>query len=176
MSAQAAFASAYAAIVAPSAATTALMVVDGGSGETAKILLDAALQADMLVIDVELLATDAAPWLGTAAPGTADGCALGPGAAPNRLRIRTDAGAVFLASNIDLVLRSNGINKVVFAGGEPWEFIAVVDTTLAMRGCGVVSPATSEEATALATAWRSDRSNQRGSQPAGKAGRTPVEP
>jgi nicotinamidase-related amidase len=169
MSAQAAFASAYAAIVAPSAATTALMVVDGGSGETAKILLDAALHADMLVIDVELLATDAAPWLGTAAPGTADGCALGPGAAPNRLRIRTDGGAVFLASNVDLVLRSNGINKVVFAGGEPWEFIAVVDTTLAMRGYGVVSPATSEEATALATAWRADRSNQRGWQPAGKA-------
>src|ERR1700757_2865550 len=104
MSARAAFSGAYEAIVAPSAATTALMVVDGGSGETAKILLDAALHADMLVIDVELLATHAAPWLGTAAPGTADGCALGPGAAPNRLRIRTDAGAVFLASNIDLVL------------------------------------------------------------------------
>src|ERR1700756_3671764 len=140
MSTRASIAGAYEAIVAPSAATTALMVVNGGSGETTKLLLDAALHADMLVIDVELLATNAAPWLGTAAPGTADGCALGPGAAPNRVRIRTDRGAVFLASNIDLILRSNGINKVVFAGGEPWDFVAVVDTTLAMRGYGVVSP------------------------------------
>ncbi len=157
------------AIVAPSATATALLVVDGGSGETAPILLAAALRANMLVIDVELLAPDALPWLGKAAPGTADGCALGPGAAPNRVRVRTDRGAVFLASNIDLVLRSNGISTVVFAGGEPWDFVAVIDTTLATRGYHIVTPATSTQATAIATAWHADRSNNRGWQPAGKS-------
>jgi nicotinamidase-related amidase len=169
MSADTAIADAHDAVVAPSAAATALMVVDGGSGEAAQILLDAALRANMLVIDVELLASDKAPWVGTGAPGSADGCALGPGDAPNRIRVRTDRGAVFLASNIDLILRSNGISTVVLAGGEPWDFAAVIDTTLVTRGYRVATPSTSSEATAVATAWRADRSNHRGWQPAGKA-------
>jgi nicotinamidase-related amidase len=169
MSADAVIADADEAIVAPSAAATALMVVDGGSGEVAQVLLDAALRANMLVIDVELLASDAVPWLGAAAPGAVDGCALGPGTAPNRVRVRTDRGAVFLASNIDLILRSNGISTVVLAGGEPWDFVAAIDTTLVTRGYGAVSPVTSGAARALASAWCSDRSNHRGWQPAGKA-------
>jgi nicotinamidase-related amidase len=169
MSADAAIGDAYDAVVAPSAAATALMVVDGGSGEVAQILADAALRANMLVIEVELLAPDAVPWLGTAAPGVADGCALGPGGTPNRVRVRTDRGAVFLASNIDLILRSNGITTIVFAGGEPPDFLAAIRTTLVTRGYGIASPATRAEVTALATAWRADRSNNRGWQPAGKA-------
>jgi nicotinamidase-related amidase len=169
MSTDAAIADAGGTIVAAGAATTALMVVDGGSGEAAQILADAALRANMLVFEVELLASDKAPWLGPAAPGATDGCALGPGAAPNRVRVRTDRGAVFLASNIDLILRSNGINTVVLAGSEPREFVAAVRTNLATRGYGVVSSDTRAEATALASVWRADRSNNRGWQPAGKA-------
>jgi nicotinamidase-related amidase len=169
MSAGAVIANACGPIVAPSAAAAALMVVDGGSGEAASILLDAALCANMMVIDVELLAPDAVPWLGTGAPGAAQGCSLGPGTAPNRVRVRTDRGGVFLASNIDLILRSNGISTVVLAGGEPWDFVAVIDTTLVTRGYRIATPTTSPEATAIATAWRADRSNHRGWQPAGKA-------
>ncbi len=169
MSAGAAITDVHDAIVVPSAAATALMVVDGGSGEAAQILLDGALRANMLVIDVELLAAEAAPWLGAAMPGGAQGCALGPGVAPNRVRVRTDRGAVFLASNIDLILRSNGISTVVLAGGEPWDFVAVIDTTLVTRGYRIVTPVSSGEATAVATAWRADRSNDRGWQPARKA-------
>src|SRR6516165_1117162 len=109
MSADAAIGDAHDAVVAPSAAATALMVVDGGSGEAAQILLDAALQANVLVIDVELLASDKTPWVGVGAPGVAQGCALGPGTAPNRVHVRTDRQGLFLASNIDLILRSNGV-------------------------------------------------------------------
>src|SRR6478752_4646108 len=116
MSAGAAIADADDPIVAPSAAATALLAVDGGSGEATQILLDAALRANMLVIDVELLASDKAPWVGTGAPGAADGCALGPGTAPNRVRVRTDRSGVFLACNINLVLRANGVSSVVLAG------------------------------------------------------------
>jgi nicotinamidase-related amidase len=169
MSTGAAIADAHDVIVAPSAAATALLVVDGGSGDTASILLDAALRANMLVVDVELLASDKTPWVGAGTPGSADGCELGPGDAPNRIRVRTDRGAIFLASNIDLILRSNGISTVVLAGGDPWDFVAVVDTTLVTRGYHIVTPATSAEATAIATTWRADRSNHRGWQPAGKA-------
>ena len=79
MSAEAAIADACDTVVAPSAAATALMVVDGGSGEAAQLLADAALRANMLIIEVELLASDKAPWVGAGAPGAADGCALGPG-------------------------------------------------------------------------------------------------
>jgi nicotinamidase-related amidase len=170
MSAAASIAEVDDATVAPSAAATALMVVDGGSGEAAQILLEAALRANMLVIDVALLASDAVPWLGPAAPGAVDGCSLGPGAAPNRVRVRTDRGGVFLASNIDLILRANGINTVVFAGGEPRDFVAAaIDTTLVTRGYRIATPTTSAEATAIATAWHADRTNHRGWQPAGKA-------
>ncbi len=169
MSAGAAIADADDPIVAPSAAATALLAVDGGSGEATQILLDAALRANMLVIDVELLASDKAPWVGTGAPGAADGCALGPGTAPNRVRVRTDRSGVFLACNIDLVLRANGVSSVVLAGGEPADFLAAVRTTLLTRGYGIVSPATRAETTTLASAWRADRSNNRGWQPGEKA-------
>jgi nicotinamidase-related amidase len=169
MSTGAAIADADDTIVAPSAATTALLVVDGGSGDAAHILVDAALRANMLVIDVELLAADKAPWVGAGVPGVADGCFLGPGAAANRVRVRTDCGAVFLASNIDLILRSNAINTVVLAGGEPSDFAAAVRTILVMRGYGIVSPGPPAEATVLAAAWRADRSNYRGRQPVGKS-------
>ena len=68
------------------------------------------------------------------------GARLARARTPNRVRVRTDRGAVFLASNIDLILRSNGISTIVFAGGEPWDFLAAVRTTLVTRGYGCCEP------------------------------------
>src|SRR5260370_31146176 len=61
--------------------------------EIAHELSSAALSAGMLVIDVSLLPAGAAPWLGSAAPGTVDGCGFGPRNAPNLVPVRFRPGA-----------------------------------------------------------------------------------
>ena len=176
MSAEAAIADVCDAVVAPSAAATALMVVDGGFGEATQVLLGAALRADLLIIDVELLASDKTPWVGAGTPGSADGCVLGPGDARNRIRVRTDRGAVFLASNIDLILRSNGISTIVLADDEPYDFVAAINTTLVTRGYHIVTSATSAEATTHRDGVA--RRSQQPPRPAAgrKSRRPPVEP
>jgi hypothetical protein len=54
MSAEAAIADVCDAVVAPSAAATALLVVDGGSGDAAHILVDAVVAEDCVAVKDKL--------------------------------------------------------------------------------------------------------------------------
>jgi nicotinamidase-related amidase len=123
----------------------------------------------MLVINVSLLPAEAAPWLNAAAPGTADGCRLGPGSAPNLVQVRCDRAGHFLASNIGLILRSNGVRAVVLAGNAPLDFAATLRHALALQGHPMLAPASPTEAKRLGAGWRDDRKNRRNWQPQSKA-------
>jgi nicotinamidase-related amidase len=155
-------------------AQTAVIVIDGradgiADDEIAKELTDAAVSAGVLVINVSLLPADAAPWLGAATPGAGEGCSLHPGDAPNLIEVRCDRAGHFLASNIGLILRSNGVHAVVLAGGAPASFAATLHHALALQGCPLLVPASAMEAKRLGASWRDDRKNRRNWQPQSKA-------
>jgi hypothetical protein len=110
-------------------AQTAVIVIEGraeeiAQDEIARELADAAINGGMLVISVSLLPADATAWLGAATPGGAEGCSLHPGSAPNLVKVRSDRAGHFLASNLGLILRSNGVRAVVLAGNAPADFAA----------------------------------------------------
>jgi nicotinamidase-related amidase len=155
-------------------AQTAVIVVDGSAGEAthdeiATELSGAAVSAGMLVIRVSLLPGDAAPWRGAAAPGTSEGCSLRPGDAPNIVQVRSDRAGHFLASNIGLIMRSNGMHAVALAGEAPSDFAATLRHTLALQGYPMLAPDSAAEARRLGTSWRDDRKNRRNWQPQSKA-------
>jgi nicotinamidase-related amidase len=174
MSVQAGICDARQLEVSQDPAQTAVIVVDGNAGESAqdenaKELSGAAVSAGMLVIRVNLLPGDAAPWRGAATPGTSEGCSLRPGDTPNIVHVRSDRAGHFLASNIGLIMRSNGMQAVVLAGDAPSEFAATLGHTLALQGYPMLAPADATDARRLGASWRDDRKNRRNWQPQSKA-------
>jgi nicotinamidase-related amidase len=173
MSAQAGIFDARQLEVSQDPAQTAVIVVEG-AGEArhdgiANELTGAAVSAGMLVIRVSLLSEDAAPWRGAATPGTTEGCSLRPGDMPNVVQVRSDHAGHFLASNIGLIMRSNGMHAVVLAGHAPSDFAATLRHTLALQGYPMLAPADANEAHRLGASWRADRKNRRNWQPPSKA-------
>jgi nicotinamidase-related amidase len=155
-------------------AQTAVIVIEGraeeiAQDEIARELADAAINGGMLVISVSLLPADATAWLGAATPGGAEGCSLHPGSAPNLVKVRSDRAGHFLASNLGLILRSNGVRAVVLAGNAPADFAATLHHALALQGCPMLAPASEIEAKRLGASWRDDRKNRRNWQPQSKA-------
>jgi nicotinamidase-related amidase len=155
-------------------AQTAVVVVQGDDGELAQDaiateLSGAALGAGMLVFRVSLLPGTATAWLGVATPGTSEGCSLRPGDAPNLVDVRSDRAGHFLASNIGLILRSNGVRAVVLAASAPSELAATLRHALALQGCPMLVPIDATEAKRQAASWRDDRQNRRNWQPQSKA-------
>jgi nicotinamidase-related amidase len=169
MSSQAGIFGARRTAVAHDPAETAIVAVERAADKTARELFGAALSAGILVIDVSLLPSDDRPWHGAAAPGTAGGCSLHPGDAPNLVQVRSDRKGHFLASTIDLILRSNGIRTLILAGEAPPEFAATLRHALALHGYAMLAPASLAEAKVLSASWQSDRGNRRNWQPESKA-------
>jgi nicotinamidase-related amidase len=99
----------------------------------------------------------------------AGGCSLRPGNAPNLVQVCSDRAGHFLASNIGLILRSNGMRTVVMSADAPPEFAATLRHALALQEYAVLAPASLPEAKQLSACWRDGRKNRHNWQPESKA-------
>ncbi|MBE9605496.1 isochorismatase family protein [Acetobacteraceae bacterium H6797] len=122
----------------PDPASTALLVIDplpGALGEVAEpcaALLEAARQAGLLVL---FLSPEAARGQADFAPGFA--CATAPNEAP----VRTGAAGPFGATDLGLILRSNGVRSLVLAGANRAHFVTCAARDAAARGYAVIEAA-----------------------------------
>src|SRR5690348_9558193 len=99
------------------AAHVALVVF--AAGVTDDPLVEKARAAGSFIITVECIANDASPWHADNLPGAAEGCGHWPGVQPRHVRIRSDRNGLYFVSIADLLLRSNNVRALAFAGPVP---------------------------------------------------------
>jgi nicotinamidase-related amidase len=147
---------------------TVLLVVGPPDGDAAT-LVETARKAGVFIVHTDLGATEDHAWLGANTPGVPGGAGIHLTATPNEIRVQSDRDGVFLVSNIDLILRSNGIRAILLAGDTPAALLDSVVQFAKHRGY-FCAEASALDLTRVQAAWDTSRHARRNWQSDWKSG------
>ena len=116
------------------AASTGVCLLFLAEDEHAVALHREAQRHEWLVVNVELINAERGPWMGSAMPGSKEGCGIFAGKDVRTYSARSDADGIYLSATLDSLLSANGIHSICCVGKVPAAFAAAMRTFAVTRG------------------------------------------
>lgn len=125
-------------VIFSASAGVALFTVQGEQPKTAiDALCLKARDRGWLVINLESVVAPQGPWREAATPAAGSGCRVLPGEDFRRFTICSDDAGIFLVSTVDLLLRSHGVERLIFVGTPGDDFRRTLDVFAATQGYAI---------------------------------------